>query len=364
MRGPTRRPYAKAFAFAAIGLALGVAAIVTMPPSGGAETAGRMAGWLMMVTAIPAAVVGFVATRSTRVWGLRRIGGFWLLGLLVMLIIELLSLPFPPRPTTSVPLATASPPPQAPPPTASGAPEAAPHPETFPALPAPGDPAAERNALLAQIRAGYAQAAPGAPNLVELLAERFPADVDGMLQEMLASSPPSPPAIQRIVAKTLVAIQARDGGKLARAPGAALRQFMTAQRDVVGAAAANGTISCTAVAQAPTPEIARLSIIRLHSLLAAIAEGRDHPVDRAAASKDDFVAFARAAINRGVDVARWQGLSDPQVAASDPGRVCQGLFSMYDAAVKTEGALGERIIAGFAQDQLATSMSSYEPVLK
>src|SRR6516225_11806144 len=51
------------------------------------------------------------------------------------------------------------------------APTAAP----FPAVPQNADPRAEREALLAEMREGYARAAPDAPNLLDLLAARFPA---------------------------------------------------------------------------------------------------------------------------------------------------------------------------------------------
>jgi hypothetical protein len=231
----------------------------------------------------------------------------------------------------------------------------------FPQVPLNADPRAERQALVAEMREGYARAAPDAPNLLDLLSARFPADLDGIIEAVTASPPASPASTQRVLAQTFVAIQARDGDKLSRAPGTALRQFMAAQHDLLVAAAADGTLSCTTAAQAPTPAIARLSILRLYGLLAAIADGRDHPVERPAASKDDYVAFAHAAMDQGVDVSRWKGVSDP---ATEPARVCQGLISMYDAAVKTEGPLGDRILAAFAQDQLTTSMAVYQPVLK
>jgi hypothetical protein len=211
------------------------------------------------------------------------------------------------------------------------------------------------------MREGYARAAPDAPNLLDLLSARFPADLDGIIEAVTTSPLPSSASTQRALAETFVAIQARDGSKLGRAPGMALRQFMAAQRDLLVAAAADGTVSCTTPARAPTPAIARLSILRLYGLLAAIADGRDHPVERPAASKDDYVAFAQATMDKGVDVSRWKGVSDP---ATEPARVCQGLISMYDAAVKTEGPLGDRILAAFAQDQLTTSMAVYQPVLK
>ncbi|HUH85356.1 MAG TPA: hypothetical protein VLX85_12170 [Stellaceae bacterium] len=251
-------------------------------------------------------------------------------------------------------------------PTAAAAPGEAPVPAApavapFPPVPQNADPRAERQALFAEMREGYAQAAPDAPNLLDLLSDRFPGDLDSVVNEVTASPLPSPATAQRVLAKAFVTIQARDGKKLGEAPGAALRQFMAAQRDLLIAAAANGTVSCTAVSRAPTPEIARLSIVRLYSLLAAIADGRDHPVPRPAASKDDYVAFAQRAVDRGVDVSRWKGVSDPATA---PAHVCQALISMYDAAVKTEGPLGERILAAFAQDQLTTSIAVYQPVLK
>lgn len=279
-------------------------------------------------------------------------------GVLVVIVAGLVALREvqAPRPMHDQPSAAAAPP--EPLPSVPAAPAAAP----FPPVPQDADPRAERQALFAEMREGYARAAPDAPNLLDLLSERFPADLDGIIEEATAAPLPSPATAQRVLAKTFVAIQARDGDKLGHAPGAALRQFMAAQHDLlVAAAAAGGTVSCTAVSQAPTPAIARLSIMRLYSLLAAIAEGRDHPVDRPPASKDDYVAFAQAAIDRGVDVSRWKGVSDP---AAEPARVCQTLISMYDAAVKTPGPLGERILAAFAEDQLTTSMAAYQPVLK
>lgn len=279
---------------------------------------------------------------------------FGVLGLLVAIVAGLVALREieQPQATRDQPPAAAAPVEALP-----SVPPAAP----FPQVPQNADPRAERQALLAEMREGYARAAPDAPNLLDLLSTRFPADLDGIIEAVTASPLPSPASAQRVLAQTFVAIQARDGDKLDRAPGTALRQFIAAQRDLLVAAAADGTVSCTTVARAPTPAIARLSILRLYDLLAAIADGRDHPVERPAASKDDYVAFAHGAIDKGVDVSRWKGVSDP---ATDPARVCQELISMYDAAVKTEGPLGERILAAFAQDQLTTSMAVYQPVLK
>lgn len=355
MKGPTKAPFTKAFGFAGIGLVAAVAGLFAafgVPPD--AEAIGRVIGEVFFATSVPAAVIGFVVRRSSHTWRLWRIGGLWLAGVVALTAIREVQALQATRDQPTIAQTYG--------PTIRAVPEAPTVAEpSFPPVPQNADPRAERQALFAEMRDGYARAAPDAPNLLDLLSERFPADLDGIIEQVTGSPLPSPATAQRVLAKSFVAIQARDGQKLDQAPGTALRQFMTAQRDLLVAAAADGTVSCTSVARAPTSAIARLSIVRLYRLLAAIADGRDHPAERPTASKDDYVAFAQAAIDRGVDVSLWKGVSDP---ATEPARVCQALISMYDAAVKTEGPLGERILAAFAQDQLTTSMADYQPVLK
>jgi hypothetical protein len=328
MKGPTKAPFGKAFAFAAVGLVLGVAALfAALGVPATAVDQGQIVGRVLGPTFFAAALTGFIARRAKTTWSLGRIGAVWLLVVAILTALQV-----------------------------------AQHASVQP------DPVAGRAELLAAMRKEFAIAAPDAPNLIDLLAERFPADIDGLIKEVGAARERTEQEFRRAhllrIAKMLVTIQARDGANLAKTPIEAARTLMQAQRDVMAAVAENGTISCTTIGKAPTPEIARLSLIRTYDLLAAIADGRDHPAARAAVVKEDYVAFAKDAKSRGIDTSRWSDVSNATLAAQDPARVCAALISMYDAALSANSDLGERLRPDLESDLLTTDTAVYAPVLK
>ena len=49
------------------------------------------------------------------------------------------------------------------------------------------DDAALRAKLLQSMRQGYAEASPGAPDLIDLLSDRFPGDLDALMDKALAA---------------------------------------------------------------------------------------------------------------------------------------------------------------------------------
>jgi hypothetical protein len=71
MAGPTTRPFAKAFACAAVAFVIGTTAIyAALRPS---SDPGRALGYLFATVAVPAVITGFLARRSSTAWLVWRI---------------------------------------------------------------------------------------------------------------------------------------------------------------------------------------------------------------------------------------------------------------------------------------------------
>ncbi|OWJ59050.1 hypothetical protein [Inquilinus limosus] len=234
------------------------------------------------------------------------------------------------------------------------------------------DDAALRAELLRSMRQGYAEAGPGAPNLLDLLSDRFPADLDTLMNTVVAAykAQRPPDEVKTAVARTFVTIQARDGDRILSAPDADLAAVIATQADIVRTVGEGDGALCKALVSsgpamaAPTPEIGRLFLARLHQILTAIADGRDRPVPARAMQDQDYRDFALAAQQRGTDIKAWSVLAADEMAGAKPGDVCRALRSTYEAALAAEGDLGGRIRADMAHDLLVTDLETYRPALE
>jgi hypothetical protein len=233
------------------------------------------------------------------------------------------------------------------------------------------DDAALRADLLRSIRQGYAEASPGAPNLIDLLSNRFPDDLDALMGAIVAAYKTSrpPDEVKAAVARTFVTIQARDGAKILSAPDADLSAVIATQGDIIRALGQGHEELCKVLASggaamaAPTQEIGLLFVTRLHRVLTAIADGRDRPVSARVLQDDDYVDFALAARQGGTDIKAWSVLAADELPNAKPGDVCRALDSTYGAALAAEGELGERIRADLSHDLLITDLDTYRPAL-
>lgn len=234
------------------------------------------------------------------------------------------------------------------------------------------DDAELRARLLQSMRQGYAEASPGAPDLIGLLSDRFPGDLDALMGEALAADKARrpPDEVKAAVAGTFVAIQARDGDRILSAPDAALSAVIATQGDIVRALDQGHEELCKALVSggaamaAPTPKIGLLFVTRLHRILTAIADGRDRPVPVRVMQDDDYVDFALAARKRGTDIKAWSVLAADELPDAKPGDVCRALGSTYGAALAAEGELGQRIRADLSRELLVTDLDIYRPALE
>jgi hypothetical protein len=234
------------------------------------------------------------------------------------------------------------------------------------------DDAALRAKLLQSMRQGYAEASPGAPDLIDLLSDRFPGDLDALMGKALAAykAQRPPEEVKAAVARTFVAIQARDGDKILSAPDADLSAVIAAQGDIIRTLDQGHEDLCKALASggaamaAPTPKIGLLFVTRLHRILTAIADGRDRPVQTRVMQDDDYVDFALAARKRGTDIKAWSVLAADELPDAKPGDICRALDSTYGAALAAEGELGQRIRADLSHELLITDLDIYRPALE
>jgi len=176
--------------------------------------------------------------------------------------------------------------------------------------------------------------------------------------------------VRQEVADLLVRIQSRDGEWLRSAPTGSLQAVIAVQRELVAALKQDKPELCTALVtqtqaqKSPSPAIARGSIIRLNTLLQAIADGRDNPGLARAINEGDYVALARNAKSRGVDVGQWSLLETDVARTAAPVAVCDALLSSFDAMLREPGPLGERILADQAVGLLIVNRDVYGDVLK
>jgi hypothetical protein len=331
MAGPTTRPFLKAFACAAVSVGLGALAVRSLVgPSG--DTTEAME-YLIGAVLLAAIVTGVWAWRSSSVWPLWRTIVTYLAMLMIAGVLQ-----------ASEKLRM--------------------------------NDAALKAQVITGMREGYAQLAQpiNAPNLFDTLEARFPDDFDTFVEKFVALRKSGKP-VDTVLARSevtdlLLRIQARDGARVRSAPTASLRAVIAAQRDLAAALKQDKPELCTAqvtqtrAQQAPSAGIARGSAIRLNALLQAIADGRDKPVAARTVEDNDYVALARNAKSRGVDIKSWSVLEAKAAVTAAPIAVCDALLSSYDAMLSEPGALGERILADQTAGLLAVKREVYGDVVK
>lgn len=344
MAGPTARPFAKAFACAAVSFMLGVLVLgmLALQASRGAssldyDALAEAMGYLFGGSATAAIITGFWAWRSSSAWPLWRT---------IITYIAMLVGGFGLAQVGKLPTSAAT------------------------------DDTTLKAKFIVGMRKGYAESARplNAPNLFDTLEARFPEDFNTFVDESVAvlkSGKPADAAFARKeIADLLVRIQTRDGGRVRSAPAASLKAVIAAQRDLVAALKQDKPELCLALVtptqaqQSPSTAIARGSIIRLNALLQAIADGRDKPVAARAVENGDYVALARNAKGRGVDIGAWSLLKVEAARTAAPIAVCNALLSSLDAMLREPGALGERILADQAADLLTISRDVYRNAVK
>jgi hypothetical protein len=225
-----------------------------------------------------------------------------------------------------------------------------------------------REQIIKDINEGFAEKAGGdAPNLVDLLATRFPQDIDVLVDLVRQNSNkhPDPADIRLKIASAFAAIQAREAKRLLAAPSGNLKAVLVAHRNLIRAASASPEFCLLFVGESkavipPSREVALLSLVRIHALLTALADGRDIPVaERRAATDDDYAAFAKAAKAKGYDIASWSVLSAGQRDAGSAPSVCAALISSTEAEIDVDGELGDIIRADQASGFLVSDVSVY-----
>jgi hypothetical protein len=238
------------------------------------------------------------------------------------------------------------------------------------------DDAAFKADVVAGMRKGYAESARqlNAPSLFDTLEARFPDDFNTFVEELVALHKSGKPFdavfARKAVLDLLVRIQTRDGQRVRSAPTASLKAVIVAQRDLAAALKQDKPELCTALVtqtraqQPPSTGIARGSLIRLNALLQAIADGRDKPVAARAVENGDYVALARNAKSRGVDIGPWSLLKAEAARAATPVAVCDALLSSFDAMLNEPGAPGERILADQVAALLTINRDVYGDVVK
>jgi hypothetical protein len=241
---------------------------------------------------------------------------------------------------------------------------------------AAADDAALKAEIIAGMRKGYAESARqlNVPSLFETLEARFPDDFNTFVEKFAAlrkSGKPFDSVFARTeVSDLLVRIQTRDGQRVRSAPTESLNAVIAAQRDLAAVLKQDKPELCAALVtqtraqQSPSAGIARGSLIRLNALLQAIADGRDKPVAARAVENGDYVALARNAKSRGVDIGRWSLLKAEAARTAAPTAVCDALLSSFDAMLSEPGALGERILAGQVVGLLTVNRDVYGDAVK
>jgi hypothetical protein len=130
---PTSKPYRKAFAFAAIVCAVAfVPALVVDRPGALIEFASQFAGFALLT----AWIIGYWARHSSRQWSRWRFAGIYFVSITIVFVILIGQKMQRARTATLLPVS--------------------------------------RQELLDVMRLGAAQAAPGDPNVIDLISERFP----------------------------------------------------------------------------------------------------------------------------------------------------------------------------------------------
>jgi hypothetical protein len=340
--GPTAKPFRKTFALAGVVFVFTVIIYLALNPRtmerpGPAITDLSQVFFGMLLVAT---VVGLWARRSARPWSLLRLGGTTCVAFLVIFFSAW-------RPKED---------------------------------PVPGF----QQLLFAELREGDAQAAQGTPNILDLLAERFPLTVNSVLQTVAAdllavdsSAAPNTPRNQfaqahkagrkqeeAVIAARIMfeVIEQLDGGKIRNAPIESLRAVIGAHREVLMAMGSGNEASCAKAGsiKSASPAVIRAVRGRVYRTLIAIADGRDRRIERAEPNQNDYVQFLSFSKRRGAAVDDWGLLTSDHASTTDPARLCKALISYYEALLKTEGELGERLLADTAHDLVTDELAAIQ----
>jgi hypothetical protein len=201
-----------------------------------------------------------------------------------------------------------------------------------------------------------------APAIMDTLRARFPDETAALLPEaaalaMLPGTGASPAEVEAqaaaLVARAVAGIERRAADFVLRAPAASLRPVIVADQALLRAASDGHTGLCPALlggqeGALPAGPLGDAQAARTAALLAAIADGRDHPVAPRRAVPDDYTAFTQAARGAGVDVAGWAVLAPDNLAAADPALVCAAMISVDTTVLAQTDERADRILADLA----------------
>ncbi len=227
------------------------------------------------------------------------------------------------------------------------------------------DEADDRRDFLQTLSRGYAAGAvdSDAPNLINLLQNRFPSYLNPLADRFLAYQRNGMPidykGVGGALARLVVEIQSHEAERIKTAPADSLKSVLLAQRGLLEEALREQPPLCVAFvneAEAklyPTADIERWSMRRLLAIFTALADGRDKPVASRAATDADWAELVADAKRRGFDVASWSRMLPDQAHKSPAPAICQALLSFLDALIGTEGALGEKLLVAQVSRLLA-----------
>jgi hypothetical protein len=233
------------------------------------------------------------------------------------------------------------------------------------------DDAAYKAKAVADMRKSYAEAARrlDAPSFVDTLEARFPGDFNTFMEKLIAVEK-SGKRLDAVLVQTEISdlrarILARDGERVRSAPAASLKAVIAALRGQVAAFRQDKPELCTTpmnqtqaqqfASAGVAPGITRSSMIYLNALYQAIADGRDKPIAARAVENGDYVALARNARSRGMDIGSWSLLRADAARTAAPIAVCDARLSAFDAMLSEPDALGERILADQASQIVMTT---------
>ena len=208
----------------------------------------------------------------------------------------------------------------------------------------------DREKFIAGMIGGYAKGMPpNAPNLVEILAKRFPADLTPIFNKVESKQPLDAASTRTLIAGILDTILTRDAGRLATAPDLSLKAVFAAHSALIRSLSATPE-ACRNLLfpNLPTPALTlqstQLAKLRLSQFFIAMADGRDTPVTpRRAATDADYLAYATKAKAAGFDVDSWRVLTAERIGGADSKQICHALESSAEATIAAEGELGEVI---------------------
>jgi hypothetical protein len=204
-------------------------------------------------------------------------------------------------------------------------------------------------------------ATPAANRLYDLLEKRFPRDFEGFTNALAVKAIAGVRLDEHVVAPIFAAMIAelvkRDLSKIAVAPRASLELAVRSQLALVETAADSQPEICRAELggaseiKPKTKALEESLLVRQTAALGAIADGRDHPVEREPPSHEHVLAFIRDAKAESVDVQDWPLLSKIGSVA-DSKRLCGVLKSVYGALISVHSQDAEIVLADYVKAML------------